>query len=155
MPRVKRLDTTNEQVGQDGVAVLDPVEAKLIAPKIEPVDGPNAMAMVDELAFMEEPVTVTVHTTKEKFEGPLVTISVNGRDQNFLRGQAITVKRKFVEGLARAKPVSFRNEEFVNGEGDKQFRYPASSGLRYPFQVDHDANPRGGPWLRKILAEAN
>jgi hypothetical protein len=27
--------------------------------------------------------------------------------------------------------------------------------LRYPFTVIEDRNPKGGPWLRNILAERN
>lgn len=151
----KAVDATELPVGQDGVITMEPTgPAELDKPDIQLVDGPDAMKHVEELAFMEEMVDVTVHDSPDKYESKLVSISVNSRTQNFIRGQSISVKRKYVEGLARAKPVAIRSEEFVNSEGDKQFRYPTSTGLRYGFSIDRDDNPRGRAWLKKILLEA-
>lgn len=162
MPRVARvtrskvLDTSEHQVGQDGVSELKQKGDTVVLekPEIDVVDGPRALAKAEELAFMEEPVTVTVGLTNDRNETQIVTIGVQGRNQNFIRGEPITVRRKFVEGLVRAKPTGYRNEEYVNSEGDKAFRYPSTTGLRYPFVVNRDDNPRGADWLRKILAEA-
>jgi hypothetical protein len=155
MPRVKKLDATDLPIGQDGVVTMSSVGAAVLEqPEIQVVDGPKALELASELAFMEEPVAVTVHQHNGQNPEPVVPIWVNGRCQVFPRGQSITVKRKFVEGLARAKPTTYRNEEYVNQEGDKAFRYPTATGLRYPFQIDRDDNPRGADWIRKILAEA-
>ncbi len=161
MARVARVapknavDATELPVGQDGVITMEPSgPAEVAKPDIQVVDGPNAMRHAEELAFMEELVDVTVHDSADKYESKIVSISVNARTQNFIRGQSITVKRKYLEGLARAKPVSLRSEEFLNSDGDKQFRYPTSTGLRYGFNVDRDDNPRGKEWLKKVLLEA-
>lgn len=159
MPRVakvtreKVLDTREQQVGQQGVVTMDPVVPELDKPDIQVIEGPRAKQKADELAFMEEPVTVKVLESNSESDGALVTIGVNGRNQNFIRGQDITVKRKYVEGLARAKPVGYRNEEYTMEDGTRSFRYPKRQGLRFPFQVIRDDNPRGADWLRKILAE--
>lgn len=163
MPRVakavsvapnKTVDATDHQIGQDSVVTMAATgEPELVRDAIQVVDGPNWKNKADNLAFAEEPVTVTVHPTSDKYASQIVSTAVQGRTQNFIRGQSVTVKRKFVEVLARAKPVNFRNEEYVNSEGDKAFRWPSTTGLLYPFQIDHDANPNGRAWLRKILAE--
>jgi hypothetical protein len=150
----KALDTTNEQIGQDQSATMSPVgEAVIERPVVQTVDGPRSKDFLDALAFNEEMVTVTVHPSPNPEDGKLVTIWVDGKVQNFFRGEPMTVKRKYVEGLARAKPVNYRSEEFVNADGDKAFRYPSTTGLRFPFQVDHDANPNGAAWLRQVLAQ--
>jgi hypothetical protein len=151
---VKRLEAAEQQVGQGGAAVLSSSgEAHLEQPKIDPVEGPDALAHAEELAFMEEPVTVTVHESNEERAAPYAEIHVNGRTQLFPRGQSITVKRKYVEGLARAKPTGYRDEEYLGADGMKAHRYHKSTALRFPFSVDEDT-PKGKAWLKKILAEA-
>jgi hypothetical protein len=151
----KPLEATDHQIGQDHVATM-PVtgDAQIDRPDIQVVDGPLWKEKAAALAFAEEMVTVTVHPTSDKFASLIVPIWVNGRVQCFKRGESITVKRKYVEGLARCKPTNYRNEEYVNSDGDKAFRWPSTTGLMYPFQVDRDDNPNGPAWLRKILAEA-
>lgn len=160
MPRVakvtreKVLDTREQQIGQEGVVTMKPHgDPELDKPDIQVIDGPRASEKAEELAFMEEPVTVMVLESQNEFDHAIVTIGVNGRNQNFVRGQPITVKRKYVEGLARAKPVGYRNEEYTMEDGTRSFRYPKRTGLRFPFQIVRDDNPRGADWLRKILAE--
>lgn len=150
----KTIDAMDHQIGQDGVTTMEPVgPAILDKPDIQVVDGPNFKEKAAALLFNEEPVTVTVATDADKFSSRIVTVRVNGRVQNFIRGEAITVKRKYVEALARSKPVNYRNEEYLNTDGDKAFRWPSTTGLLYPFQVNEDRNPNGPAWLRKILAE--
>jgi hypothetical protein len=150
---VKRLEAAEQQVGQGGVAMLAPTgPAVMEHPKIDPVEGPDALAHAEELAFMEEMVTVTVHESMEERAAPYAEVHVNGRTQLFPRGHAITVKRKYVEGLARAKPTGYRDEEYVGNDGMKAHRYHKSTGLRFPFSVDEDT-PKGRAWIKKILAE--
>lgn len=163
MPRVKQVpnvaptkafEAASQQIGQSGVVLL-PSEgaAELIKDEIKVVDGPGAMAHAEELAFMEEYVTVTVQEMPDNVE-PLVPIHVNGKTQLFPRGQPIAVRRKYVEGLARAKPVGYRAEEFMDSTGGQAYRYNKTTGLRYPFTTDGDT-PKGRDWLKKILAEGN
>lgn len=155
MPRKNRIDATDLQIGQPGVVTMPLAGvATLERPDIQPVDGPQFKSLAEELAFMEEPVTVVVMGSSDKNAEPVVEVGVNGVPQRFIRDVPITVKRKYVERLARSKPVAFRNEEFTDGDGNKSVRWPTSAGLRYPFQVQEDKNPRGMAWLRKVLAEA-
>jgi hypothetical protein len=148
------IDAATEQVGQPGVVTMASTgDAVLDKPEIQPVSGPDWKDKAALLAFMEEPVTVVVHTSSDKYAVVIPEIWVDGRVQRFLRGEEMIVKRKFVEGLARAKLDTFQNQEYTDENGDRNFRYPKSVALKYPFAVTHDANPRGGPWLKKILAE--
>lgn len=151
----KKLDTTEQKVGQEGVAVLPSTgEARIERSDIQVVDGPEWKEKAANLAFMEEPVTIMVHTTTDKNAIPFVEVWNDGRVQRFLRGKEQTVKRKFVEVLARAKADTYLNQEFMDRDGNMNFRYPKTTSLKYPFSVIRDENPSGHDWLKKVLAEA-
>jgi len=118
---------------------------------IEPVDGPVSNSMLGEMAFSEEMIDVVVHeSTDPNAENP-VMVYCNGVPQFFLRGQTQTVKRKFVEVLARAKQTAIQTIERPM-MGDTVVR--KSRSLRYPFSIVQDRNPNGTVWIRKVLAEA-
>jgi hypothetical protein len=102
-------------------------------------------------AFMNEPVTIRIHTTSEKNAEPVFPIRVNGREEFFARGQTKTVARRFVYGLAMARPTSYRNEEYRTADGSQSYRWPSSTGLRYGFEVVQDT-PKGIAWLNEVLA---
>jgi hypothetical protein len=105
------------------------------------------------LAFNEEPVTVFIHDTSEKNADPIFEVAVNGRKRTFLRDKEYTVPRKFVEALARARPIAYKNEEYTRPDGERAVRYNSSKGLRYGFSVVRDDNPNGKAWLKGVLAE--
>lgn len=151
----REIDTNEQQVGQDSFLDL-PSSGSIIREEqqIEVVTQPIQNDYAAELAFMEEPVEVMVHeSTDPNAENP-IHVGCNGVNQFFFRGQQQTVKRKFVEILARAKPVSYMTHEVVNGQGDRTTRITKASALRYPFSVVYDPNPRGATWLRSILNQA-
>lgn len=153
--RRNAIDASEVTIGQPGVVTMPSNgPAELEKPDIQIVSGPEWKSLAEELAFNEELVEVVVHTTSEKGAEPIVPVWVNGRLQNFIRGQKVVVKRKYVERLARAKPESYRNEEYTDTDGNKSVRWPKEASLRYPFSVTRDDNPRGIAWLQKILAEA-
>lgn len=154
MPR-RKIEAAEEQVGQPGIVTMpSDGEARLERPEIVPVDGPDWKAKAELLAFMEEPVTVVVHTSTDKNASQIVEVWNDGRVQRFLRGEEQVVKRKFVEVLARAKSDTFRSVEYMDEAGNQAFRYPKTTSLKYPFAVIRDDNPKGSAWLKKILAEA-
>lgn len=111
------------------------------------------------LQFMEEPVTINVHESTNENAAQYVFLAINGEGpgpQKFPylpRGMDITVKRKFVDRLARARVVSYKSTERVNGAGEREVVYPKTSALLYPFSVVEDKNPRGRDWLRGLLSE--
>lgn len=156
MPRYTRktLDTNDQQVGQAGVATM-PItgDAVIEHSAVEIPDGPVDKDFADALAFNNELMTIQVHTSTDKTTSRCVPVWVNGRIQMFIRGQEQTVKRMFVERLARCKVTSYTNEEFRDGDGNMSVRWPKTDSLAYPFSVIEDKNPNGPAWLRKILAE--
>lgn len=158
MPRGVRNYEPNPDTGTISHIIASDADINDIREDIQVVhqkaDGPEFKAKADMLKFMEEPVTVYVHRTTDRNADVIVEVGVNGRTQRFVRGMDITVKRKFVEALARSKPEEITTSEFVNPmSGDHDVRMDIMSGLKYPFEIRHDANPNGRAWLDKILAD--
>lgn len=150
----KPRDAAEAKIGQDKPRDLPTFGlARLDEPEIEPVQG-FTKSHADMLKFMEEPVMVRVHPTAEVNPEPIFGIWNNGRSQYFIRGQTQTVRRKFVEGLARARNTVYRQEVFRDANGDTAIRNIPSTALRYPFSVVRDDNPNGGAWLAKVLDDA-
>jgi hypothetical protein len=152
----KTFEPMEQNLGEDYVREASEVDGEAVIETPSNVN-PNSAEFQHKtasLAFMEEPVQVHIHDTSEKNADPVFDISVNGKKKTFVRGQEYTVKRKFVEGLARAKPVSFGNEEYTKPSGERAVRWPSHRGLRYGFSVVRDDNPRGKAWLKDILAQS-
>lgn len=113
------------------------------------------------LAFNEEPVTIIISqdNNPQNNPEPYVYLSVNGRGAGpngvpwVPRGVEITVKRMYVERLARARPSSYDSVERQNAQGEKEVVYPRTSALKYPFSVIEDKNPKGARWLSALLSE--
>lgn len=103
------------------------------------------------LAFMEEPVTIRPTRTTDPKE-LVFEITINGRAELFRVGQDKTVKRYFVDHLARMKVTSYSQQETTNDEGEKQYVNVPHTVLKYDFAVVRDANPLGADWLRATLA---
>ena len=75
--------------------------------------------------------------------------------QRFIRGQKQTVKRKFVEVLARARDVTYDQDIGVDrSTGEAVQRMIPRIGLKYPFDVLEDPSPQGRAWLQALLQDA-
>ena len=145
------METSEQSIGQDTPLEISATgDASIEKPDIEIIDGPS----LDAAAFMEEPVKVMVHESTDPNEVPVPYVGVNGRNQFFIRGKEQTVKRKFVEVLARAKLTRYKTEIINDAQGNVRQRMIPATGLRYPFSVVEDKNPNGHAWLKKVLAEA-
>lgn len=160
MPRAatkrSEIDSRGQKVGQSGtVHIALEGQAGLERPPLEVIDGPNALAKADELAFMEEPVTIVVHSSGEENEENPIIVGVNGRQVFIPRGQHVIVRRKYVERLARAKRNAYRQGNLDASNDPVRFNsMQMTTALLYNFSVLHDPNPAGPDWLRKVLAES-
>ncbi|WP_156899718.1 hypothetical protein [Marinobacterium litorale] len=148
----KRFEVMEQQIGQDGVAHFD--DSDLVRVEGRTMDDPLMKQKADMLKFMEEPVTIYIHDVSEDQADPGFPIFVNGECEIFRRDEERTVKRKFVEGLARAKKTGYSNQLKVDPEtGVQEYVWPSKTGLRYPFNVVHDGNPNGASWLKSVLRQ--
>ena len=152
-----KLDAASEKVGQDRHLDI-PVTGSLdnlvrTDQQIDIVDGPALGDYAGELAFNEEMVDVIVHETTEPNAPQLVEVWVNGTPQRFIRGRVQSVRRKYVEVLARARQTGIKTTVDMSN-GNPVNRIERHTGLRYPFSVQNDPNPKGRDWLRQTLASA-
>lgn len=150
-----RAIDAQEHVTQETPRVLkstgdarDALERRGVQIVEKPVDE-EKLAM---LAFMEEPVTVHIHTTSDKEAEQVFEVFNNGQREVFKRGETKTVKRKFVNELATRKATTYVNQRKRDAEGVQQEVYVPTSALRYPFSVVSDPHPRGADWLKATLA---
>lgn len=146
-PRKPETDATNEYLGAENKMEFGVVQQ--FTPEI--IDNPVTMKDAELEAFMNEPVMVTVLSAGKDNEAPYVQVAVNGVMQMFRRDVPIVVKRKYVERLARAKETAY-DQDLDERKGESMNVLQQIKSLRYPFQVNRDDNPRGGAWLRAVLA---
>ena len=153
MPKAQKIDTTNETVGQDRTFSVG--ETEMVADvDIQKIDGPELKTKAEILAFMEEPVTVMLHESTDRNVAQVEAFSNDGRTVYLTRGKPQTIRRKFVEVMARCKHTSLGQRNVQDQNGTHSIEYPTHTALKYPFQLIEDKNPKGADWLRRILAEA-
>lgn len=147
----KTLDADNEFLGASETRTVGEIGGHA---GIDVVDKPMPRDAIDAEAFMQEPVTIIVNPSQDPDDPMLVQVAVNGINQFMPRGEPITVKRKFVEVLARAKRTDFA-QQLDERLGEAKFNLLRTMhSLKYPFSVLEDHNPRGRAWLTGVLAEA-
>jgi hypothetical protein len=100
---------------------------------------------------MEELVEIMFHPPiDERDTARLVTLSVNGRDEHFLRGQWKKVKRHYLECAVMARRESW-TFGFKYGQGGEPSQTQfGSQNFRFPF-THRDANPKGQEWFQKLV----
>ncbi|CAB4145618.1 hypothetical protein UFOVP474_23 [uncultured Caudovirales phage] len=109
-------------------------------------------ALASSEVFMNEHVTIMVHSTTDENQPPQVIVNCNGMNQPIIRGYPTTIKRKYVEILARMKETKY-SQVTRNPAAPDQIDMVARHGLSYPFDLVEDKNPRGRAWLTNVMAE--
>jgi hypothetical protein len=98
------------------------------------------------LAFMDEKVTIRPATSTDPNAEQVFEITINGKSELFRRGEAKTVRRCFVDRMCMLKETVF-DCKLVDKEGERQYIYPQTTGLKYDFSMLRDDNPKGADWL--------
>jgi hypothetical protein len=115
------------------------------------------------LSFNEEPVTIRIERSSEKFAPRVIDCWCNGKGAEVVVngrwvslgyipvGVRVTTKRKYVEILARSKidAVNTRVED-RDSEHPKNL-IERSTSSRAPFSVLEDRNPKGAAWLTGLV----
>lgn len=130
-----------------GVTVVD--DAPIVETVSENVDF---RTLASNEAFMNEIVTVLVHSSTNENEPPHIIVNCNGTNQPIVRGQPTRVRRKYIEILARMKETRY-SQVTPNPAAPDVTQMNARHGLVYPFELVEDTNPRGRAWLSNVLAE--
>jgi hypothetical protein len=120
------------------------------------------VAYLDELAFMEEPVTIRLEPSSDKNASMAFPIWVNGKPAEVFQagrwdeigylpvGRVLVIKRKVLEIIIRAKvdtvhtKVREMDSERPNNVIER-FTSPVHS-----FSIIEDKNPRGAAWVGEL-----
>lgn len=127
-------------------------EAEVVRSQYADVDSPEFRQKADREAFLHEMVEIEIQDSPDRQADPRFGVWVNGKPFVFHRGERRKVPRFVVETLARARPVHYGNEEYMNDKAERAVRNPTRRGLRYPFAVIQDSE-RGREWLRGIASQ--
>lgn len=126
-----------------------------IGEQIETLQGDPARAMdqVELEKFMNEPVTIVVPRGGSESDIDAWPIQVGSRMQYIVRGKAATIKRKYVEVLARSFFSRFEARQ-ENPIDPASIYFHEIKTVSYPFSVLEDKNPKGRAWLQRIVDNA-
>lgn len=117
----------------------------------------------EALKFAEEPVTIRIERSSEKFAPNVIDLWCNGHGPEILQngrwvtyqalpvGVVVTTKRKYVEILARSKVDSVQTEVTKEEHGEKN-EIARSTSSRAPFSVIRDDSPKGVAWLNGLVS---
>lgn len=110
--------------------------------------GSMGMDAVELEAFMHELVTIYVHPTREKGALEVVTPSCNGTNQPIVRGVETPVKRKYVEALARAHSIEYKQRR-PDPSAPDNIQMDEVKMPDYPFDLLQDT-ARGVAWFKRL-----
>lgn len=116
-----------------------------------------------ELAFMDEPVTIRLHPSSDVNAISTFEVRVNGKGGEILRngrwfeatwlpvGEEITIKRKYLEVIARAKIDTIKTPKMAALAENPDNRPTRATSAVHTFSVIEDRSPRGAAWLTDQL----
>lgn len=148
-----RYESGEEEIQQGEVRHMKstgPASEALEDASVIQVDRRYSSSKMQELAFMEEEVEVLIHESTNEKDIPIPCFYNDGISQYFIRGKQQTVKRKFLEQIARCHITIYTQELYKDSQDNNAYRHIPHTTLAYPFQVITDRNPRGADWLRGI-----
>jgi hypothetical protein len=117
---------------------------------------------LDELAFMEEPVTIRLEPSTDRNAATSFPVWVNGKMAEVYQngrwdeigylpvGRLLVVKRKVLEVIIRAK-INTINTIIENVDSDQPYNTEGRSTTAvHSFSITEDRNPRGPAWVQEL-----
>jgi len=149
--------TADMSVGQQtaGNFILPPLDVQIDRESIaiEPVVSSLTKNDFDEMMFMEELVKIRVEPLNEKNPRKMIDLYVNGKAEWVPVGRPWIMRRKYVEVLARSKPMSVQTKhESAEESLNPQNEVIRTTSSQFPFSVLEDTQ-RGIEWLNRLMAE--
>ena len=124
------------------------------------------MDYLAELNFNEDPVTIRLEPSSEKFASRWVPCWVNGKGAEVLLNgkwvefgylpvsKPLTIKRKYVEVLLRSKRDAIETNVVERDNEDPQNIVQRSTTSTALFSVIEDRNPKGAEWATELRRRA-
>lgn len=159
-PVIKSTTITSEELEvapEKTVQFTQDGEKQLIGSDIEIQSIHGLDDKAKKLAFLEQEVTVELSEGTDIDAEKFVFLSINGVGpgpnglQWVPRGTPVQMKRKYLEVLAKARQVKYKNHEQTNREGVQESFQKARSADIYPFTIIEDTR-EGIEWLRNLRA---
>ena len=146
-----QTETHNTEMPKRALGALDDSDERQ---EIVIADASAIGGYAEELAFMEEPLTILLHRGREKNAPTHEHVGVNGQTIWFPVDQPVRIARKFVEVLARAQPMNVGTDSGETAGDEITFnRVNRSLSSLVSFSVLEDKNPRGREWLTRVMRE--
>lgn len=149
LPKTEQMPPVSDPSTYDGDVVI-----------VEKIGG-NTEYM-DELAFMEEPVTIRLEPSSDKNAAGAFPIWVNGKPAECWQngrwdeigylpvGRTLTVKRKVLEVIIRAKVDTVHTQiQEMDSERPNNVIQRFTSPV-HSFSILEDRNPRGPQWVAEL-----
>ena len=109
----------------------------------------------DELAFMEDVLTIYLNRGREKHAPKFEQVGVNGQIIWIQVETPTRIKRKFLEVLARSMPMDIRTQSGKAPGDELTFnKVERSLSANFSYQILRDDNPKGPAWLAKVRRES-
>lgn len=160
----KEIHTSDIKIEQKG-AIVDEV---LDRTDLVRADEDVVRRIADDLAFNQQPVTIRITKAAEKNAPDSYFCAVNGHNPEYLKdgkwrtlpvpyvpvNTVITLKRMYVEVLARAKVDTITTEHDQIGQNQSEYirnRIDRNTSSVAAMSIIKDADPRGQPWIEEIL----
>lgn len=117
---------------------------------------------LDALKFNEDPITIRVERSSEKFPPRVVDIWCNGKGVELLidgkwvptgaipLGMVVTTKRKYVEILLKSKTDNVETDSGKIDDHSERNDIIRNTSAKSPLSVIEDRNPRGAAWLQQL-----
>lgn len=156
----KTLESADFQIGQKGPVDLEGPREQIITA----LETPFNDEMATQLAFNEEPIEILIHPSSEKDAPLVIDCWVNGKGAEvFMNGawhalgwlpvnKRVITRRKYVELLLKCKVDTIHTDvedATVENPSNRINRVTSSKCL---LQILHDKNPKGGEWMRSVMA---
>jgi len=163
-PRKER-HTSDMEIGQPGAIVMPDEGLPERGEAIQPVTAPLHDDYTQKLLFAEEPVTILINKSPEKFAPLTVDCWCNGKGAEVWADgkwvefgwlpvqKPVTTKRKYVEILARSKKMSVKTVVGDETEENPRNEIERSNSLTAQFSVIGDKSPFAAVWLQSLMAE--
>lgn len=123
--------------------------------ELEIITDPLAMSAVEELAFMEEPLTIMIARGREEHSPTSIPVGVNGEQLSVPVGIACIIKRKFVEVLfsSRSENVETVVEDVpMDGTTEKRNMMKTWAIPRFSVSILQDKSGiKGQQWLENMM----
>lgn len=156
-PEVESIDFVENHLATERDPYANAIDYEVLrlgSRPIEAVSEREYATTAEMEAFMQERVVILVHKGTDKNASPRVPVGLNGEKVWLPRDVPIRLPRRLVAVLAQSQEATFDTTDNPDPGANEGKIIKRRNGQTVPFAVLNDPNPRGIPWLRRVMKEA-